>query len=177
MHKPGRSQAALPGGGGRCPSGSLSATLTPNGSPAPVPLQSKPGRLLPPSAGQYRGGERSKGALLLPAPKIQGLLGMQATEHCTRRTARAWAGPAAARCGCTTPPPPGPSLQILPYVYTPTVGQACQEYHQLPIPATGLGHGLYLRATDKGAFLDRLRQYPQQDIRVRREGGAWLDCW
>lgn len=36
--------------------------------------------------------------------------------------------------------------QLLPYVYTPTVGQACQEYCARNYSV----RGLYLRATDKG---------------------------
>lgn len=40
--------------------------------------------------------------------------------------------------------------------------QACTEYHKLPIPT----YGLYLRASDKGSFLAKLRAYPEQDIRV-----------
>lgn len=52
--------------------------------------------------------------------------------------------------------------EILPFVYTPTVGEACQKYHSLPVPA----YGLFLRATDKGRFLDLLRAYPEQDIHV-----------
>lgn len=43
------------------------------------------------------------------------------------------------------------------------MGQACQEYHLLNVPT----YGVYLRATDKGRFLEILRQYPEQDVRVR----------
>lgn len=52
--------------------------------------------------------------------------------------------------------------EILPFVYTPTVGEACQKYHRIGVPT----YGLYLRATDAGRFLERLRSYPQQDVRV-----------
>lgn len=51
---------------------------------------------------------------------------------------------------------------MMPFLYTPTVGEACQRYHALPIPT----YGLYLRATDKGKFLDMLRSYPHQEISV-----------
>ena len=52
----------------------------------------------------------------------------------------------------------------LPYLYTPTVGEACQRYHSLPIPT----YGLYLRATDAGNFLSIMRALPPsvQDARV-----------
>ena len=46
-------------------------------------------------------------------------------------------------------------------MYTPTVGEACQRYHALPLTP----RGLYLRATDAGRFLERLRAWPRQDIR------------
>ena len=46
-------------------------------------------------------------------------------------------------------------------MYTPAVGEACQRYHALPLTP----RGLYLRATDAGRFLERLRAWPRQDIR------------
>lgn len=48
---------------------------------------------------------------------------------------------------------------LLPFLYTPTVGEACQRYHRLPIST----YGLYLRATDAGSFLDRLRTVPPEN--------------
>ena len=51
--------------------------------------------------------------------------------------------------------------EVLPFVYTPAVGEACQRYHALPLTP----RGLYLRATDAGRFLERLRAWPRQDIR------------
>jgi malate dehydrogenase (oxaloacetate-decarboxylating)(NADP+) len=51
--------------------------------------------------------------------------------------------------------------EVLPYVYTPTVGDACLQYHRLPLTPVGV----YLRATDRGRLLDILRSQPQQDVR------------
>lgn len=51
--------------------------------------------------------------------------------------------------------------EVLPFVYTPTVGEACQRYHLLPLTP----RGLYLRATDAGRFLELLRAWPRQNIR------------
>lgn len=42
------------------------------------------------------------------------------------------------------------------------MGQACEEWSKLPIPV----YGLYLRATERGHFLSKMRAYPQQDITV-----------
>ncbi len=52
--------------------------------------------------------------------------------------------------------------EILPNIYTPTVGEACEKYHTLPLQT----HGLYISLADKGHVLERLRAWPQQDIRV-----------
>lgn len=38
----------------------------------------------------------------------------------------------------------------------------CHRYHRIGVPT----YGLYLRASERGRFLDLLRAYPQQDIRV-----------
>jgi malate dehydrogenase (oxaloacetate-decarboxylating)(NADP+) len=35
---------------------------------------------------------------------------------------------------------------VLPYIYTPTVGEACQRYHALPGMKV---HGLYITLNDK----------------------------
>lgn len=53
---------------------------------------------------------------------------------------------------------------VLPFLYTPTVGEACQRYHQLGIPT----YGLYLRASERGRFLELLQALPahQQNISV-----------
>ncbi|CAI7729655.1 unnamed protein product [Closterium sp. NIES-53] len=53
--------------------------------------------------------------------------------------------------------------EVLPYIYTPTVGEACQRYHELGI----VPNGIYLTAADKGHFLERLRAAcPHSGIRV-----------
>lgn len=46
--------------------------------------------------------------------------------------------------------------EMLPYVYTPTVGEACQKYSHLPITT----HGLFLSPADKGHILQRLKDCP-----------------
>ncbi|GBF87516.1 NADP malic enzyme [Raphidocelis subcapitata] len=50
--------------------------------------------------------------------------------------------------------------EILPFVYTPTVGDACLQYHRLPIKTWGL----YLTLDDRGRVLEKLRSLPQQDV-------------
>lgn len=52
--------------------------------------------------------------------------------------------------------------EILPFIYTPTVGEACRRYGELGIQT----RGLYLRPNDRGHILEKLRQWPWQDIRV-----------
>jgi malate dehydrogenase (oxaloacetate-decarboxylating)(NADP+) len=49
---------------------------------------------------------------------------------------------------------------VLPYIYTPTVGEICQRYHELRIQT----RGLYLTAHDKGSILARLKAWPNQSI-------------
>lgn len=52
--------------------------------------------------------------------------------------------------------------EILPFIYTPTVGEACENYHKLPLKT----RGLYLTLHDKGRVAERLRDWPAQDIKV-----------
>ncbi|GBG68540.1 hypothetical protein CBR_g3084 [Chara braunii] len=54
------------------------------------------------------------------------------------------------------------SQELLPYVYTPTVGEACQKYHKLPVKT----HGLYIRPEHRGSILKLLKSLPQQDVKV-----------
>lgn len=52
---------------------------------------------------------------------------------------------------------------VLPIVYTPTVGAACQQYFQLPIPS----YGLFLTCNDgEQGMLAKLQAYPRQGIRI-----------
>eukprot|EP00878_Enallax_costatus_P000281 GHUV01000353.1.p1 GENE.GHUV01000353.1~~GHUV01000353.1.p1 ORF type:complete len:585 (+),score=89.41 GHUV01000353.1:46-1755(+) len=52
--------------------------------------------------------------------------------------------------------------EILPYIYTPTVGEACENYHKLPLKT----RGLYITLHDKGSVLQKLKEWPTQDIKV-----------
>lgn len=52
--------------------------------------------------------------------------------------------------------------EILPFIYTPTVGEACQKYGDLGIKT----RGLYITNADKGQILAKLQAWPHQDIRV-----------
>lgn len=52
--------------------------------------------------------------------------------------------------------------EILPYVYTPTVGEACMYYSNLPMVPIGLK----LSLADKGTVLEKLKAWPRQNIKV-----------
>lgn len=52
--------------------------------------------------------------------------------------------------------------EILPFIYTPTVADACLNYHLLPLKT----RGLYLTLHDKGRVAAKLREWPVQDIQV-----------
>ena len=52
--------------------------------------------------------------------------------------------------------------ETMPLIYTPTVGQACQEFgHIFRRPS-----GMYLSAHDHGHFADILSNWPRDDVRV-----------
>jgi malate dehydrogenase (oxaloacetate-decarboxylating)(NADP+) len=52
--------------------------------------------------------------------------------------------------------------EMMPVIYTPTVGEACQEYsHIFRRPM-----GVFLTAHEKGRYAELLRQWPGKDVRV-----------
>ncbi|CAM6112028.1 unnamed protein product [Calypogeia fissa] len=52
--------------------------------------------------------------------------------------------------------------ELLPYVYTPTVGEACEKFSNLPIKT----RGLFIRQEDSGKILQKLKAWRHQDIEV-----------
>ena len=57
------------------------------------------------------------------------------------------------------------AMEIMPYVYTPTVGEACQTYHRLPIET----HGVYITAEDAGRVGEALRERSPARLRDSRD--------
>jgi malate dehydrogenase (oxaloacetate-decarboxylating)(NADP+) len=52
--------------------------------------------------------------------------------------------------------------ETMPIVYTPTVGQACQEYgHILRRP-----RGIFISTKERGRVIDVLRNWPNKDVRI-----------
>ncbi len=53
-------------------------------------------------------------------------------------------------------------VEMMPIVYTPTVGQACEEYSEVYVS----GRGLYISEDDRGEIDQVLANWPEKDIRV-----------
>ena len=52
--------------------------------------------------------------------------------------------------------------QMLPLIYTPTVGQACEQYSTIFRRA----RGVFVSANDRGRVAEVLRDWPERDVRV-----------
>ncbi len=52
--------------------------------------------------------------------------------------------------------------EMMPLIYTPTVGLACQQFGQI----FRRSHGMYLSEKERGRFAEVLRNWPRKDIRV-----------
>ena len=52
--------------------------------------------------------------------------------------------------------------EIMPIIYTPVVGQACQEYGHIYRRA----QGMFVTIEDKGEIREVLRNWPEEDVRV-----------
>ncbi len=53
-------------------------------------------------------------------------------------------------------------VEMMPIVYTPTVGLACQEFSEVYVS----GRGLYISENDRGEIEDVFANWPEKDIRV-----------
>ncbi len=52
--------------------------------------------------------------------------------------------------------------ELMPIIYTPTVGQACQQYgHIFRRP-----RGMFISTRDRGQIVDVLRNWPHEDVRI-----------
>ena len=52
--------------------------------------------------------------------------------------------------------------ELMPIIYTPTVGKACQEFGHI----FRRSRGLYISAYDRGHIKDILKNWPHQDVRI-----------
>ena len=54
------------------------------------------------------------------------------------------------------------AMEIMPFVYTPTVGEACETYHRLPVKT----NGVYITADDAGNVGSALRERAPKELSV-----------
>lgn len=62
--------------------------------------------------------------------------------------------------------------KLLPIVYTPTVGEACQKFGTMPLRR----RGLYLSIQDRGNFAAVLREYADRELEKDASGNPICDC-
>jgi malate dehydrogenase (oxaloacetate-decarboxylating)(NADP+) len=66
------------------------------------------------------------------------------------------------------------AMEIMPFVYTPTVGEACETYHRLPVKT----NGVYITADDAGNVGVALRERAPKELSVaapsRSIGGRFV---
>ncbi|CAJ1368803.1 unnamed protein product [Effrenium voratum] len=62
--------------------------------------------------------------------------------------------------------------KLLPAVYTPTVGEACQKFGKMPL----YSRGCYLRISDRGNFKAVLREYAEAELEKDGSGKPLCDC-
>ena len=55
------------------------------------------------------------------------------------------------------------TTEVMPYVYTPTVGEACIQWSHL---YKSIPRGLYISLNDKGSIYDILDNHPHNDVKV-----------
>jgi malate dehydrogenase (oxaloacetate-decarboxylating)(NADP+) len=60
------------------------------------------------------------------------------------------------------------AMEIMPFVYTPTVGEACETYHRLPVKT----NGVYITADDAGNVGVALRERAPKELSVARSIGG-----
>ena len=62
--------------------------------------------------------------------------------------------------------------KLLPAVYTPTVGEACQKFGKMPL----YRRGCYLCISDRGHFKEVLREYAESELEKDEKGNYLCDC-
>jgi len=63
-------------------------------------------------------------------------------------------------------------VKIMPIVYTPTVGEACQKFGELPFHP----RGCYVSITDRGNIVQVLKDYAAAHLKVDASGKYECDC-